>query len=130
MQSLMQIFGLLTPKLKHESSADNLSSSGSLAKENPMLKKSTTQGPLDTRFADIKYEKDDWFIMLLSELIFDQLKRRKPDIKLDYVPLIEEEEGEELDFDMPLTKAGKLTVIEEVRQPSEDPSEEEKAKEA
>ena len=115
MQSLMQIYGLLTPKSKHGSSADNLSSSSSSQMSNPMLKKSTTQGPMDTRFSDVKYEKDDWFIQLLSELIFDQLKRRKPDIKLDYVPLIEEEEGEELDFDMPLTKSGKLTVVDEVK---------------
>ena len=53
---------------------------------------------MDVKFEEVKYEKDDWFVMLLSELIFDQLKLKKPEIKLDYVPLIEEEEGETLDF--------------------------------
>ena len=33
---------------------------------------------MDVKFEEVKYEKDDWFVMLLSELIFDQLKLKKP----------------------------------------------------
>ena len=51
---------------------------------------------MDVKFEEEPYEDDDWFLMLLSELIFDKLKIEKPIIQLTFVPLIEEEEGEEL----------------------------------
>ena len=40
------------------------------------------------KFEEEPYEDEDWFLMLLSELIFDKLRLDKPQIELHYVPLI------------------------------------------
>ena len=47
---------------------------------------------MDVKFEEETYEDEDWFLMLLSELIFKKLKLERPAIELNYVPLIEEEE--------------------------------------
>lgn len=47
---------------------------------------------MDVKFEEETYEDEDWFLMLLSELIFKKLKLDRPAIELNYVPLIEEEE--------------------------------------
>ena len=49
---------------------------------------------MDVKFEEEPYEDEDWLLMLLSELIFDKLKLEKPQIELNYVPQIVEEEGE------------------------------------
>jgi len=36
--------------------------------------------PMDVKFEEEPYEDEDWFLMLLSELIFDNLKLEKPEI--------------------------------------------------
>ena len=53
-----------------------------------------TSEELDVKFEEEPYDDEDWFLMLLSELLFDKLKLEKPRIDLGYVPLVEEEEGE------------------------------------
>ena len=35
---------------------------------------------MDVKFEEEPYEDEDWFLMLLSELIFDNLKLEKPEI--------------------------------------------------
>ena len=47
--------------------------------------------PMDVKFEEERYEDEDWYLLLLSELIFDKLKLEKPEIRLDYVPLVEDE---------------------------------------
>ena len=47
--------------------------------------------PMDVKFEEEHYEDEDWYLLLLSELIFDKLKLEKPEIRLDYVPLVEDE---------------------------------------
>lgn len=37
--------------------------------------------PMDVKFEEEPYEDEDWFLMLLSELIFDKLKLEKPKIE-------------------------------------------------
>ena len=51
---------------------------------------------MEVKFEEEPYEDEDWFLMILSELIFDKLKLEKPQILLSQVPLIEIE-GELLD---------------------------------
>ena len=40
----------------------------------------TSNIPMDVKFEEEPYEDEDWFLMLLSELIFDKLKLEKPQI--------------------------------------------------
>ena len=77
------MFGLLAAD-----KSQNLSESG----EEGEQRDSNIQ--MDVKFEEEPYEDEDWFLMLLSELIFDKLKLEKPEIELNYVPLIVEEEGE------------------------------------
>lgn len=37
--------------------------------------------PMDVKFEEEPYEDEDWFLMLLSELIFNKLRLEKPPIK-------------------------------------------------
>lgn len=50
--------------------------------------------PMAVKFEEEPYEDEDWFLMLLSELIFDKLRLEKPRIELNYVPLVEEDDTE------------------------------------
>ena len=38
--------------------------------------------PMEVKFEEEPYEDEDWFLMILSELIFDKLKLEKPQILL------------------------------------------------
>ena len=51
---------------------------------------------MDVKFEEEPYEDEDWFLMVISELIFDKLKLEKPEIDIDFVPLVEEEEKGEV----------------------------------
>ena len=42
---------------------------------------------MDVKFEEEPYEEEDWFLMLLSELIFDKLKLEKPHIDLGNSPI-------------------------------------------
>ncbi len=41
--------------------------------------------PMDVKFEEEPYEDEDWFLMLLSELIFDKLKLEKPQIDISHI---------------------------------------------
>ena len=84
-QSVLEVFGLLAAK------------KGSPSGDDEGEQRDDSMIPMEVKFEEEPYEDEDWFLMLLSELIFDKLKLQKPQVQLNYVPLIEEE-GEPLDI--------------------------------
>ena len=80
MQSVLGVFGLLASD-KSRSASPMGFSTNSMAEE-----EATGEGgrdshiDMDIKFEEEPYEDEDWFLMLLSELIFDKLKLEKPKI--------------------------------------------------
>ena len=56
-----------------------------LITESPRTPERESNIPMDVKFEEEPYEDEDWFLMLLSELIFDKLKLEKPQIDISHV---------------------------------------------
>ena len=78
MQGVLEIFGLLAVDKR------NSLVGGSEQRDSNI--------PMDVKFEEETYEDEDWFLMLLSELLFDKLKLDRPEIALDKIPLQEQED--------------------------------------
>ena len=79
MQGVLEVFGLL---------AGDQCNGVTEGREDGQRDSATM--PMDVKFEEERYEDEDWYLLLLSELIFDKLKLEKPEIRLEYVPIVEE----------------------------------------
>mmetsp|Transcript_33629 Transcript_33629/g.44407 ORF Transcript_33629/g.44407 Transcript_33629/m.44407 type:complete len:120 (+) Transcript_33629:219-578(+) len=74
MQGVLGVFGLLATDQSRSNSPMGFTSTP--ADEMDGARESHV--PMDVKFEEEPYEDEDWFLMLLSELIFNKLKLEKP----------------------------------------------------
>lgn len=86
MLGVLEVFGLLASGRAQAASGVPLNDETNGSEEDGQ--RDSTSVHMDVKFEEEPYEDEDWLLLLLSELIFDKLKLDKPEIALNYVPLI------------------------------------------
>lgn len=80
MKSVLGVFGLLASDKSRSTSPMGFSNTVATGEEAVTDGERNSHIPMDVKFEEEPYEDEDWFLMVLSELIFDKLKLEKPHI--------------------------------------------------